>query len=201
MMTEGILQVVEILTAKDGLTDDFVNVIHINPDGELWFGAYLATGKGGLSILNTNGWQYLSTDDGIPHRYITAILPVGDEMLVGTGHLDRGGLALLIENGGKWTIKKAYHMEDGLPEEKIRYLYSGTDGTLWITTESEGVIVCPSIYSLEQPGLPGLRLTKENGLSDNEIKVITETDDFYWLGGRYGLTRIERDAIRDAFRQ
>ena len=193
----GELQVAQTLWTGNGLAEDFVNVIHIRPDGELWFGAYLASEKGGLSIHNSDGWRYFSTDDGLPHRFVTAILPVGEEILIGTGHLDRGGLALLIENDGEWTIKKTYHIDDGLPGEKIRQLYRATDGTLWITTESDGLIVCPSPVSLKQPGLPGLRLKRENGLSDNEIKVIVETESFYWLGGRYGLTRVERKAIWD----
>jgi ligand-binding sensor domain-containing protein len=204
-LTGDTLIAVEVLSEDTGLAENYVSAVMEFPTGEIWFGAYLAGDRGGLSIRNadrsgmTNGWRYLSVEDGLPHRYITGILHLRDEILVGTGHLDRGGLALLSRSGTGLSVRKVFHTDDGLPGEKIRHLYSAADGTLWITTESEGLIVCPSADSLEQPGLPGLRLTQENGLSDNEIKVIAETDGYYWLGGRYGLTRIQQSTIQEKF--
>ena len=45
--------------------------------------------------------------------------------------------------------------------------------------------------------LSGLIFTMEHGLSDNEIKCMEETEEYYWLGGKYGLTLIRKSYIRE----
>jgi len=197
---DGNYVVDKILTSKDGLKEDAVNTIALRGEHSIWFGAYLANKVGGISILNDDKWQYFSVQQGLPHRYITANIPISEEyMLVGLGHLDRGGMALFRCDENQTVLETTYSVDDGLPGEKIRQLYLDSKEHLWITSESDGLLICPSYKSLHELPLEGKYLTKKDGLSDNEIKTIIEAEGYYWLGGRYGLTRIEAATIEDFF--
>lgn len=188
----GNWQVKETLTSANGLAADFTNCI-TRVGGSLWFGAYLSNQGGGLSIRSPEGWQYVSVKEGLPHRYINAIIPLSEqEVLVGTGHLDRGGLARLRLEDGSWRVSDTWNTDNGIPGEKVRQLFWDSGGQLWITTESHGLLLCESVTALNTSPIPGLYLTEQSGLSDNEIKCIVETEEFFWLGGRLGLTRMER---------
>mgnify|MGYP001248786038 FL=1 len=190
----------KILTSKDGLKEDAVNTIALRENHSIWFGAYLANKIGGLSILKDGQWQYFSVQQGLPHRYITATIPISDEyMLVGLGHLDRGGMALFRCDGDQTALETVYSIDDGLPGEKIRQLYLDSKEHLWITSESDGLLICPSYKALHKLPLEGKYLTTRDGLSDDEIKTIIEAEGYYWLGGRYGLTRIEAATIEEFF--
>lgn len=186
-------QATEVLNSSNGLASDWVNVFAKNKN-ELWFGSYLSNQKGGLSICSVEGnWQYLSVDEGLPHRYINAILMLSPkEVLVGVGHLDRGGLALLCKADNDWHITQTWSPTDGIPGYKVRWLFLDSVGRVWITTEEHGILLCPSVSALNESPIEGQIITKKHGLSDNEVKTIIETDSCFWLGGCYGLTRIEK---------
>lgn len=188
----GTWRVAETFTTATGLIANHVSCIARVGDA-LWFGAYLSGQSGGLSIRSPQGWQYLSVDKGLPHRYINAILPLpGGQVLVGTGHLNRGGLAELSRDDGGWQVTRVWNTSQGIPGEKVRQLFQDSENRLWITTESHGLLLCDAVSALDAFSVTGLHLTVESGLSDNEIKCIVETEDCFWLGGRLGLTRMER---------
>ena len=184
----------ELRTKADGLISNVVNVL-TETEGELWFGSYLDNRPGGVSIKRGETWQYVTIEDGLAHPYINAILPLSDSILVATGQLTAGGLNRLTKEGDCYIVTDTFNMEDGIPGEKVRWLYKDTAGHLWITTESNGLLVCET----EKIGHPidGVLLVQEHGLSDNEIKKIVESEKYYWLAGRYGLTRIDKTAIED----
>ncbi len=183
-------QINKTISKQDGLTEDVVNIISTYNNAYL-FGAYLSNNKGGISILADGNWQYIGTEEGLPHRDINAILNLpSNDILVGTGHLSRGGLALLTESNNQFSVKKTWQIDNGIPGEKVRWLYLDNHERLWITTESDGLIIV-ALSELQNENLSGLYLSKDEGLSDNEIKSIIETDDYIWLGGRFGLNRID----------
>ena len=182
-------KVSEILTQKNGLTEEVVQVI-ARVEEEIWFGAYLAQDKGGISIRSEGGWQYLSTEEGIPHRYINAILPLSDQkVLIGSGQLIYGGLSLAEKSGEGWKITENWNQEDGIPGMKVRCLFLDSTGRLWITTEADGILILDSPDRLDERPLKGILAKQENGLADDEVKCIVECDNCFWLGGKYGLTR------------
>ncbi|HZJ82807.1 MAG TPA: hypothetical protein VFD57_03255 [Clostridia bacterium] len=191
----------KILTSKEGLQEDAVNAIGMDNDNGIWFGAYLSNKVGGISVLRDGEWQYFSTNQGLPHRYVTAIIPIGGEhMLVGVGHLDRGGMALFKQDDRQFLLETAFSMDDGLPGEKIRQLFLDSKEQLWITSESNGLLICSSYDELYHQQLSGgVYLTTKNGLSDNEVKTIIEAEGYYWMGSRYGLTRIRESTIEGLF--
>ncbi len=185
----GNWEVSRILTKENGLAEDVVEVIESVGD-EIWFGSYLATGEGGISILKPDGWDYLSTEDGIQHRYINAILPLSqDEVLIGCGQLSYGGLSRARRTEDGWSIAETWDQEDGIPGMKVRWLFLDTTGRLWITTEADGMLILDNTQSLSAHPLEGLVVKSENGLVDNEVKIIAESETCYWLGGKYGMTR------------
>ncbi|MBQ1206915.1 MAG: hypothetical protein IIX65_00140 [Lachnospiraceae bacterium] len=184
----------ELRTKENGLLSDVVNVL-AEIEEEMWFGSYLDNRPGGLSIKRGDVWQYVTIEDGLSHPYINAILPISDSVLVATGQLTAGGLNRLSKSGEHYVVTDTFNMEDGIPGEKVRWLYKDTAGHLWITTESNGLLVCKT-EEIDHP-IDGVLLVQEHGLSDNEIKKIVESEKYYWLAGRYGLTRIEKSAIEN----
>lgn len=196
---EGTWKVKETANQKTGLISD--SVMTILPAGDaLWFGSYLDTKTGGITIVLKDTarssplkgkMQTLSVKDGLPHPYITSLLALDEEtVLAGGGYGSEGGLALIQKKGAAYKVVSTYDADDGLPGNKVRFLYRDADGYLWITTESDGILVTD--LQTEK----NLYYTKRHGLSDDEIKCITETDAYYWLGGKYGLTIIPKDYIR-----
>ncbi len=199
---EGKWGIVDYLTNEGALTGKVVNVVEKVYDNTYFYGSYLAKEEGGLSIYDekSDSWEYFSVEEGLPHKYINAVLDLGDKgVLVATGHMDRGGLALLKRRGASYFCERTWGVENGLPGEKIRWLYLDDESRLWITTESDGLLILKDLDDLKNENLDGLYLSKESGLSDNEIKVIEETDRYIWLGGRYGLTRVEKKSLEKIY--
>lgn len=195
-------QVTKTVAQSEGLAENTVNAIAFDPYHNQWFGAYLSDDVGGVSIVNNSKWYYSSIEEGLPHKYVTAIQYIESQkdkksgVLVGCGHLNRGGLALFTYNQNQEPVlSKTFNKDTGLPGEKIRQLYQDDNGLLWITSEASGVLICNDEGPFTKDRLEGVLLDKRHGLSDNEIKVIDENDQYYWLGGKLGLTRIEKSVI------
>ena len=103
-----------------------------------------------------------------------------------------GGLSLAEKLDGKWRIKNNLDQNDGIPGMKIRTLFLDSAGRLFITTETDGLILLSSPDELNTTPLNGTVIKQENGLADNEIKCIIECENCYFLGGKYGLTRWDK---------
>ena len=179
----------EVLTTENGLVEEVVQVI-TKVGEEIWFGSYLAADRGGISIRSDKGWSYLTPEDGIPHRYINAILPLDENrVLIGSGQLIYGGLSLAERQDNVWKITRNWNQEDGIPGMKVRYLFLDGAKRLWITTEADGLLILDDAGKLDEKPLDGFYAKQENGLADDEIKCIVECDACFWLGGKTGLTR------------
>ncbi len=192
-LKDGSWTVDEILTKESGLAEDVVQVIQ-RVGNELWFGSYLAREKGGISIRTETGWTYLSVDEGIPHSYINAILPLSEnKVLIGSGQMIYGGLSVAEKTDGQWKITLNRDQNDGIPGMKVRDLFLDSAGRLFITTEAEGIIILDDPDGLYTTPLQGLVISEENGLADNEVKCVAECDQCYFLGCKYGLTRWDKN--------
>lgn len=196
---EGQWESVNRYTQAEGLLANTVNVL-AEENGRLWFGSYLDNRPGGISILTRDdagkeSWQYLTVQDGLTHPYINSILILENKVFVASGQLSAGGLNELQYSPQGYYVTDAFDIEDGIPGEKVRLLYKDNAARLWITTESDGLILCKDA-DLSHP-IQGIILTQAEGLSDNEIKKIVENDDYFFLAGRYGLTRIQKEAINE----
>ena len=146
VLRDGRWQLSEQYDQEKGLLANPVNVIAAQ-GGTLWFGSYLANQPGGISILEEDGkggrhWQYLTTGEGLAHPYINAILLLEDRALVACGQLTAGGLNVLTDSPGGYVVADSFGPADGIPGEKVRWLCLDSAGHLWITTESDGLILC-----------------------------------------------------------
>lgn len=186
-----------IYTSENGLKSDSVNVIMDIDDGIL-IASYLDVENGGITIMKDSGdIEYIGTEDGLPHPYVTSCNMLKDgSILVGCGYMKDGGLALLRKVGDEYKVHCAYSKDNGLPGEKIRYVYSDEE-CIMITTEYDGIEVI-SAYDGEEPDFEeGLYISYNEGLSDNEVKCIVRAGDNYWLGTKKGVTLVPVDYIED----
>ena len=199
----GAWQVKRILTSEDGLISDSVNVVLPLDDGII-IGSYLDE-KGGITYipestlesLDKKDISCLGVSDGLPHPYVTSVIErENGDVLVGTGYMREGGLAVLgkDEISNSYFISNSYTRDDGLPGEKIRFLFED-EKYLWITTEYDGVLIKKKSSENSFAEGESIYLDSEKGLSDNEIKCITKVGDDYWLGGKYGLTIVPSDIL------
>ncbi len=193
----GKWEVTELFTQESGLLCDSVNVILPVKSGIL-FCSYLDT-NGGITFLEDSGEiSCLNVDSGIVHPYITsAVEDVDGTVWVGSGYMRDGGLFYLTKTEAGYRVGDAFSSADGIPGEKVRYLFMD-DNTFWITTEYDGVMIRRKDEGekwTDWDASDVFYLTQESGLSDNEIKCIVGTDDDYWLGGKYGLTIVPKEMM------
>lgn len=189
----GQWQVARVLDTASGLSEECVSIIRQNGE-ELWFGMYLCQDEGGLCILKGDQWSYITMDDGLAHRYVNSIVFLDeDTCLAGVGHTLYGGLNLLKRTSDGWQVVRTWTSMEGLPGNKVRYLFCASDGRMLITTEMDGMMICQQPPDENTQALTGLYLVQQNGLADNEVKCIAESDACIWLGCRSGLTRMYKE--------
>ncbi len=189
--------IMKLITIDDGLIEPVVQDIEFNNSG-IWYGSYYCNKIGGISLAKDNSWEYLSLEDGLPHKYVTSMLPViyddKEYILVGTGHLESGGLAVVEVTIEGLNVVATHDIQSNLPGEKVRFLYQSKEN-VFITTESDGILITDLSKIIKGELLDGIYLNTNHGLSSDEIKVIVENNDSYWLGGKVGLTKIPKEVI------
>ncbi len=205
---------IAVVDSVGGLIGDAVRVILADSSGGLWFGATEAP-RGGLSLLANGSWQYFTTENGMPHNNINALMEDDDGAVwVATGFYDRGGVARLVADrggavsgadaaGGKghrhWVVAGTWDRTSGMPGAKARSLFQTADGCLWMGTEYDGVLRVPPREfkgGLPPAELGGRVFTQANGLAHNEVKVmLQDADGNLWLGTSDGLTRITASVL------
>jgi ligand-binding sensor domain-containing protein len=169
-------------TARDGLLENMVNAVAVDPAGGRWFGSYVAP-RGGVTYFGPDGKRSaFTTSDGLPHADVTCITPMpGGEVWVGLGFNDRGGLAVFDASGPRPRIVRTLSKSDGLPGEKVRSITRLADGTILIGSEYDGMLI--------RAATGDRVLTTADGLADDEVKVAVQSSDgSVWLGTRNGIT-------------
>ena len=115
------------LTTKNGLSQDFVNVIAQDSLGYLWVGT-------GTGISKYDGNKFLNYDasDGLLDNYVSSIFTKGNQVFVG---LNNGGLNLIINDQIDTII---------LPDvigDKINSISTLDNNTILIGTNTKGVFI------------------------------------------------------------
>lgn len=109
-------------TARDGLAQDSVYVVHASPGGAVWAG----TLNGGVSRLVKGVFETFSTKDGLISDTVTAIGESADgTMWFGSPE------GLSRWSRGAW---RSYTSRDGLPSDDITALLVDPDGSVWAGT-------------------------------------------------------------------
>ena len=171
------------------LLAQMVNYIYEDSQGNLWFGSYVAP-AGGVSCLSANKWYYFNTENGLPHNNITAITePYKGEIWVACGLYMSGGAAILREKSGNWAVTNVLHKKDGLIGEKVRSIYKGPKGRIWLGSEYDGITIITKNGTFRH-------LTVQDGLINPEAKcIIKDGRGNTWIGTREGLTSISEGAL------
>ncbi|HYQ57560.1 MAG TPA: DUF362 domain-containing protein [Draconibacterium sp.] len=87
----------EVLTAEDGLVNNFVQAIEEDLEGNMWFGT-----KGGLSVYDGSEWLSLTVDDGLISNNITNIMADN----TGTVYICTDSGIMMYEMGGRLAVYK-----------------------------------------------------------------------------------------------
>jgi signal transduction histidine kinase/ligand-binding sensor domain-containing protein len=149
-------------TTKDGLAHNRIyGKVFQSPDGTIWAGARI-----GLSWFDGKTWRSYTREEGLPGEKV-----FGSSFTIYDGDLwfayvgpDAAGVTRY--NGKEW---KTYTTEDGLVDNRVRDIYSATDGALWFRTEGGGV----SRFD----GSNWASYTAEDGLPGNNVVRIWQSSD------------------------
>lgn len=191
-------KIVKTLNAKDGLVENMVNVIYMDSQNNMWIGSYVAP-RGGITIItdkkNEDKLQYFTTQHGLIHANINAIIEIKEKIVLSGGGLyTKGGGTLFQTKLDKWDISRTITVDDGIAGDKIRALFLDSKNRLWVGSEYDGLAVFDDI-NLSAKGKITI-MTKNSGLPNDEVKVIRETvDGDIWIGTRSGLLKIEKGGI------
>ena len=125
--------------------------------------------------------QWLATD-GLPNNTILSAIRAQ------TGYVLLGTAAGLWQFDGQ-RFAVVHGPYPSLMNARITCLYEGSDGTLWIGTDADGIFACCDGHWLSY--------NTQNGLSYNQVQAITEDwKGNIWVGTSYGLNRIGPENIR-----
>jgi signal transduction histidine kinase/ligand-binding sensor domain-containing protein len=162
---------VNVLTTKNGLSNDIVRCLHEDSHHALWCGT-----RNGLTKVDSNGVRTVyTTQNGLPHNSIMHLFEDSQKRLwVAT---DGGGVVCM--NGEEKTL---YSVKNGLASDVVFYMYEDAEGTMWITTNA-GITrikggVCTSLRGSD--GLP----------SENIYQIIYDKHGNVWFGCAIGIMRM-----------
>ena len=166
---------VRVYTSVDGLPDDFIRSLHVDPDGSLWIGT-----RRGLAHLQQGQVQTIGRANGLESDLIGALLrtPHRDDKQNNDSALwvaTLGGISKIAGNG-----ITTYTTAKGLPGSIITSFAEEAPGTLWIGSRDGGLSehTAAGFFTLHQQGLPR---SIDSLLLDNQ--------GFLWMGTRQGLVR------------
>lgn len=149
------------LSAENGLPSDLVYAVVEASDGAIWAG----TARGLARITGAKTETFSTANGKLPHDWVTALLPDGDGVLVGTYNagvvrVGAHGDATPLSGFGKAWVN---------PHAIVRI-----GGALVVGTAGDGAL-----------GLPG----PDVRLPSKDVTAVTELGDSVWVGTRAGLLR------------
>ena len=162
-------------TKEDGLVDNYVQDIHRDLNGRLWFAT-----RDGVSRYDGKTFVNFTTKDGLAHSRVVAIHDSPDGMMwFGTWW----GGGVYRYDGQKF---KNFTTKDGLASNYIRNVYCDPDGVMWFGTSDDRGGGGVSRYD----GKEFKNLTTKDGLVDNDVFAIyRDPDGVMWFGTTGGVSR------------
>lgn len=151
----------------------------------LWVGT-----RDGLAVQEAGGWRVLGSREGLPGRFITALLPQGRGLWIGINE----GLALL--QPGQW---RSFTAASGLPSPSVFCLGEGL-GSLWVGCREGG------LARLEVNGTWRV-FTRRDGLPVDGVFSLREHRGRLWAGTAGGGLawwrggRWTQDGVPEPFRK
>ena len=160
----------EPLPIADSLPRNGVREVAVGADGSVWFGT-----KSGLCKYDGRQFVRFTTQDGLPGNWINSLLRTADgDLLAATG-------SHLVRFDGKKFSEPEGFIRFGFGKQ-IGSLHQARDGAIWFSAIGGG-----GAYRYD--GTTLLRLGKEEGLSNDDVRDIAETSDgVIWLATKGGLS-------------
>jgi signal transduction histidine kinase len=159
---------VDVLTAADGLSNDYTDALFEDREGSLWVGTELD----GVNQLRDGAITTYSKAEGLPAETVWSVMDDGrGTVWIGT----EKGLALLRH--GRLTP-----LESPVPSQTICTILQAPDGTIWIGTYDQGLF-----------GLHDGRwshFTRREGLPNDEVTALEVDGNTLWIGTADGLARM-----------
>ena len=179
-------------TSASSILSDNIRDVISNSSGDSIYGIYkdddnllwLGTSEQGINIINEKEVKYLHTENSnLLSNTIIDITGYENKVFIGTNN----GLSVLVKDNESYTITN-YTEKEGLPSNKITYLFIDSKGSLFIGT-SNGLAILDSNNKL----IDITYILDDIGVSDKFIGAIYEDsrENYYigcFLGG--GLIKI-----------
>jgi ligand-binding sensor domain-containing protein len=159
---------VQILTKKDGLSDERITSIMQDKEGSIWLGTYY----GGLNRLKRGKFTTYTEQEGLLGDVVYSIVASRD------GSIWMGMIGGVQNwNNGQWTN---YTDINGLPAKAVRALCEDRDGGIWV-----------GMYG-GLSKIQGGKITsysEKDGLVGNRVRFVKQTrDGSVWIGTTSGLS-------------
>lgn len=211
----GVLQIRndkwQMLTTKNGLPSDRVNVVAAAPGNVLWVGTTAGVARldhdraepfltppcdaGALSVdTDRNLWVGCEGNGGLlqirrPAVSLLSVAGKGTNPIVNSIVEDRSGVIWIASARGliRWSngTAKTYSEKDGLPSSNIYAVSLANDGGLWIGTEDGFARMKAGSITAFRTDVPG----PENPVNS----IFEDRAGTLWVGAAYGLFRQRRD--------
>jgi len=167
--------------AADGLSDDQVLSLTLDPQRNLWIGT-----RSGLSILDQAREQISPPLGESPQRPISVLFfDQRDNLWAGNGFSMEGGLYQY--DGEQW---ETFGTEQGLAHPMVNSILQTPEGQLWFGTglASQGGL------SIRE-GKTWQTITEADGLAGGKVRYLfRDQDGVYWVGSEYyGIVRMGSD--------
>lgn len=157
---------VRVLDERSGLPSRITYATAITSDGAVWAGT-----ARGLARVSERGVDVFTTSTGaLPHDWVTALLPDGASLLVGTYNAGVVRLEHRASRPAQSLIEETWINPHGL----VRI-----GGRTLAATMGDGV-----------RGLDGTRPLTDAPLPDTDITAIAHYEGHVWIGTRHGLARL-----------
>ncbi|HJW96322.1 MAG TPA: two-component regulator propeller domain-containing protein [Thermoanaerobaculia bacterium] len=173
-----------LFTTAQGLSNNTVRDVHEDRRGDIW----VATDFGVNRITHDGKVESFAGRDGLMTVYVLGIAETPDGRL---WFATEGGLA---EYDGKSLKLHAAPRE--LPSNHLFAIAADTDGTVWVTTEADGLIRFRN-------GKASVITTRDGLAADKNVSIASDQRGNLWLGtvrGAFRAPKAELNAIADGRR-
>ncbi len=159
-----------VYNSADGLAGNLVQALAIDSQQRIWFGT-----PTGLSVWNGNTFFNLNQENGLPSTDVTALLPDGDSMWIGT---NGGGLFRFEKN--RLHLFSADELT--LPSDVITVLTQANDGALLVGT-NRGVARVQDEAATLIAEIAGFAITAIGVAAGDELWVGTRDNGLLYFDG------------------